>query len=293
MALQPSFPGPSGLADSLAIRKDLAGLVVRDSAGVVRGGVFPRHTSALITARSDMRVNVLAFDGVTVRSGPSFIANDGTITSPLLATAPSSNARLDLIYFKQNESSLADADNLPFIGVVTGTASADPQKPALLIAGAEELGTVYVPSTAVATNSSGVVFTASHRFTAAAGGQILFRTVAERDDFAGVIGQPGFVLADSAECVRTAAGWRRTTPRSGVATFATDGSGLGYITHGMGYAPTSVQLSQGLVNDTVGPLWMIAVGAITSTQIQVVSYRNDSLARLSGTTVVVHWEAQP
>ncbi|MDJ0337475.1 hypothetical protein [Cryobacterium sp. PH31-O1] len=178
MALNYSFPGPSGLADSTALRKDLAGLVVRDSAGVVRGGVFPRHTGALITARSDMRVNVLPFEGVTVRGGPLFIANDGAMVSPLLDYAPSSNARIDVIYFKQNESSQADADNLPIIGVVTGNPSADPQKPALLIAGAEELGTVYVPSTAVATNSSSVVITGTHAFTAAAGGVVMVRSSA-------------------------------------------------------------------------------------------------------------------
>lgn len=208
MALNYSFPGPSGLADSIALRKDLAGIVVRDSAGVVRGGVFPRHAGALITARSDMRVNVLPFEGITVRSGgPLFIANDGSMVSPALATAPTSNARIDLIYFKQNESALADADNLPFIGVVTGTAAADPQKPALTVVGAEELGTVYIPSTATATNSSGVVFTPTHRFTAAAGGTLLFRTPAERDAFAGAPGQHGYALSDSTVEVYSSAGW--------------------------------------------------------------------------------------
>ena len=180
MALNYSFPGPSGLANSTAIRKDLAGLVVRDTAGVVRGGVFPRHTNSLITARSDMRVNVLAFEGVTVRGGALFIANDGTTASPLLATAPASNARIDVIYFKQNEaaSPYADVDDSPVFGVVTGVASGDPQVPALTIAGAEPLGTVYIPSTATATNSAGVVITPTHRFTAAAGGILLVRSSA-------------------------------------------------------------------------------------------------------------------
>ena len=209
MALNYSFPGPSGLADSTAIRKDLAGLVVRDTAGVVRGGVFPRHTGALITARSDMRVNVLAFEGIAVRGGALFIANDGTTSSPLLATAPATNARIDVIYFKQNEaaSPYADVDDSPVFGVVTGVASGDPQVPALTIAGAEPLGTVYIPSTATATNSSGVVITQTFQYTVVSGGLVMFRSKTEMDAFAAVEGQSAYRLDTKGVEFRRAGAW--------------------------------------------------------------------------------------
>lgn len=182
MALQDSFPGVSGKADSTELRKDLAGLIVRDSNGVPRGGIFPRHANALISARSDMKLNVAAFEGVSVRGGgPLFMANDGVALTPLIPI-PLANSQTSVVYFKQNESGspYLDSDDLPVIGIISGAASATPVKPSIAgIAGAEELGTVTVPFDATATNSAGVVVTPTHRFTTTAGGVLPVRTVAE------------------------------------------------------------------------------------------------------------------
>ena len=204
MALTDSFPGVSGAVDSTELRKNLAGLIVRDTAGVPRAGIFPRHTNALVTARSDMALDIVEFEGVSVRGGgPLFMANDGKAQSPALATAPASNSRIDVLYFKQNENGyggFADGVNTPIFGVATGVAAASPTKPSIAgIAGAVELTTITIPSTATATNSSGVVITQTFQFTAATGGTLLFRTTADRDLYiTATPGQLSFVIGGSA-----------------------------------------------------------------------------------------------
>lgn len=211
MALIDGFPGASGTVDSTELRKNLAGLIVRDTAGVPRSGVFPRHTNALVTSRTDMALNVAAFEGVSVRGGgPLFIANDGVTQSPALATAPASNSRIDVLYFKQNESvaPYADANNLPIFGVVTGTAAASPTKPSIAgIGGATELATITIPSTATATNSSGVVITNTFQYTAASGGSVMFRSKTEMDTFAAAEGQSAYRLDTKGVEFRRAGAW--------------------------------------------------------------------------------------
>lgn len=195
MALNPSFPGPSGVTDATALRKGLAGLVVRDAAGNGRPGIFPRHANAIVTGRADMALNVAAFEGVSVRGGgPLLLANDGAAVSPMLAAAPSSNSRIDVLYFKQNESAApyADANNLPVFGVVTGAAAPIPVKPALTVAGAVELATITIPSTATTTLSSGVVITQTFLHTAAAGGVVSLRNQAEQDAYSPADGSPAY-----------------------------------------------------------------------------------------------------
>lgn len=183
MALNPSFPGPSSVTSQTALRKDLAGLILRDSAGAPRGGVFPRSISSLVTSRGDMKLNVAAFEGVSVRGGgPLFMANDGTAQTPTLPI-PVANSQISVIYFKQNEATpFTDSDNLPIFGVETGLAAAIPTKPSIAgIAGAEELATVTIPSTATATNSAGVVIAQTYEYTTTSGGVLWVRNSAERD----------------------------------------------------------------------------------------------------------------
>lgn len=87
--------------------------------------------------------------------------------------------------------------------------------------------------------------------------------------------------------------WKRQTPATGVAQFTTDGAGLGYINHGLGFTPSSVSFTQSRMDDTIGPVWKATIGALTATQIQVVSYRTDTNARLLTTIVSLHWVAYP
>lgn len=168
MALTDSFPGPSGLTDSVEAGKDLAALVAH-SGGVPKAGVTWQAAASLLVARSDLRVDVGAFKAVLVRDGAvRLLANDATAQSPDI-TVPTTNSRIDVLYVKVGEVSAGDAVDGPFFGIVQGTAAASPSKPTLNIAGALELGTITIPSTATATNSSGVVIATTVPTTAAVG----------------------------------------------------------------------------------------------------------------------------
>jgi hypothetical protein len=191
MPLIDGFPSASGAADQFEIRKDLAALVVRDSNGNPRAGVLYTNGASLLAATATMNVSIAPFPGVSVRSGgPIFNAHEGTDLL-LLDTAPASNSRIDVIYYKQTEmaSPSSDATNGPVFGFVKGTAAAIPTKPALTVPGAVELGTVTIPSTATALNSSGVVIATTAPYTTGVGGTLPFRTKAERDLFSPVAGQ--------------------------------------------------------------------------------------------------------
>ncbi|HWK19829.1 MAG TPA: hypothetical protein VNR37_03540 [Microbacteriaceae bacterium] len=128
-----------------------------------------------------MAVDVAAFTGCTVRGGgPIFMANDGTVTVSVDA-APGSNSRIDVVYFKQNESAspYSDANDNPVFGVEKGTAGAVPVKPTIPT-GAVELATILIPSGVSATNAGGVVITQTFPFTATTGGPIWVRNATER-----------------------------------------------------------------------------------------------------------------
>ena len=233
MALTDAFPGAPGVADSVDLRKGLAGLIVRDTAGVARAGIFPRHTNALVTSRADMLLNIAAFEGVSVRGGgPLFMANDGIAQSPALAAAPASNSRIDVLYFKQNENGyngFADGLITPVFGVVTGTAAASPTKPSIAgIAGATELATVTIPSTATATNSSGVVITQTFAYTAAAGGAVHFRTnAALQAETALIDGTRGYDMSNSRSYIWADGKWSDAWNTAGTVTLASGITAVG------------------------------------------------------------------
>lgn len=198
MALKNGFPAVSGAANFLDIRRDLAGLVARDSAGQIRTGIFPRHFNSLFTARANMQVDVGPFEAVVDRDGAVFLAHEGT-SQITIDAAPAANSRIDVIYIKQNEtrSPFADATNGPVFGVLKGQSSLPLTKPTNLPAGAVEIGTVTVPAGATATNSSGVVIATTARYTAAAGGTLFARTAQELDLFSSPADYTvAFVLAD-------------------------------------------------------------------------------------------------
>lgn len=199
MALRKAFGAELALPHGNDLRYDLAGTVVRSAAGVVRSGLFPPVSATLLTPSATMAVNVAAFSGVAVRdAGPVFLANDGPdVVTP--AAAPSSNSRLDVMWAKQDDASsfvlVPDADNLPKFGVLQGAASGSPvRNPTGIPAGALELGTILIPSTASNSGSAGVVITPTFLYTAMAGGTILFRNTTERGASTYTPGQSGFML---------------------------------------------------------------------------------------------------
>lgn len=170
MALTDSFPGPSGLTDSIEAGKDIAALLRHNTDGSPRAGLTWKPAGNLVTARSDLRVNIAAFKAALVRAGAArLLANDDVAQSPDF-TVPSANSRIDVLYVKVGEAALVEAEtDGPFFGILEGAPAAIPSKPVLTIDGALELATIQIPSTATATNSPGVVITQSAPTTGASG----------------------------------------------------------------------------------------------------------------------------
>lgn len=217
MSLVDGFPAVSGAADQFEISKDLAGLIVRDASGVPRSGVLYRSNVNVLTARTDMAVDVSAEVFVSVRNGGViFNANDG-VTAVTIASAPLANSRIDVIYYLQREPLAPSSDGAsgPIFGVVTGTAGVTPSKPALTIAGAVEIGTILIPSTAVATNSSGVVITTTIPFTACTGGIVPCRNATELAAWTPGNGAKASTLNDNSEWTRVSGAWKRTWSPNG------------------------------------------------------------------------------
>ena len=181
MALTKSFP--TGDAGGLSIddtRRIFAGLIARASDGSPRLGVFPAHLNPLVTSTAGMAYSVAPFVAATSRSGTGaveFVANDAATTVATTA-APASNSRIDVIWVRCLFTAYTDATGIPEFGVTKGTAGISPSKPTIP-AGALELATASIPSTASGTNSAGVVITQTFQYTAAAGGLVMVRNGTE------------------------------------------------------------------------------------------------------------------
>lgn len=180
MALTPSWPGPTGLTTTTDGRKAVAGLIVKDTAGVARSGVFPAHANPLVTARADMNVDIAPFTAAGVQfGGPVLFSNDGTTQLPSVLVAPVSGSNYYVLYAKQNESTApgTDANNNRVLGRALSAVSFAAAR-AALPEGAVELATVQVPAGTTQTNS-GAIITATHQFTATAGGIVWARDATE------------------------------------------------------------------------------------------------------------------
>jgi hypothetical protein len=180
MTLRKGLPAKLVATDADDTRYDLGSLVVAQHSASPRTGLTSKTGSTIVAGTATMAVTVSAFTAVAVRdAGAVLLANDGTVSLTLDA-APASNSRIDVIYAKQNDSSATvttpDADNVPTIGFVKGTAAASPTKPALPV-GAVELATVQIAAGNTNTNSS--VITQSAPYTSAPGGEVPFRTLAD------------------------------------------------------------------------------------------------------------------
>ena len=209
MVLSNPFPGHTTLTTFADLRRDLEGLVARNSAGVMRAGVFPDHLSPLVTGRSDMKVNIGDFRAVQNRGGAVLLANVGTDTSVTLPAAPGTNKRIDLIYVTMRSTALADTASTPVFGFVQGTASATPVAPSLPanLSTAIPLATVEIPAGATTTLSAGVVITQVYPYTALAGGTVVVRNNVELAAWTPADGARAYCVADGSEYVRASAGW--------------------------------------------------------------------------------------
>lgn len=160
-----------------------AGLIVKDTTGKIRPGLFWEGTSTIVSGKANMSYDVARFNAALSRgvsSGAVLLANDGVV-NVLTTAAPGSNSRYDVVYVWQREYSLDGTNSDPVIGVAQGTAAASPTVPSLAaFPGAIEIGRALIPAGVTATNS-GTTITQTAPFTAAAGGAVTFRTKTELD----------------------------------------------------------------------------------------------------------------
>jgi len=180
MALSGSFPtdDPAGLpiADT---RKVLAGLIVKNTSGTPRLGVFYGAASPLVTGTAGLNYSVGQFTAATSRTGAGveLVSNDGSVNA-LTTAAPASNARIDVIWTRAQFTASGDSTPAVQIGVTQGTASGTPSKPAIP-AGALELAVAEFPSSASTT--AGATITQTAQFTTVDGGTVPFRNTTEMD----------------------------------------------------------------------------------------------------------------
>lgn len=178
MALTDSLPtGDAGGLTVVDERLILAGLIAKNSDGTARVGVFPAGSGPIVTGRATMGYDIAPFKSVASRTGNGveLVANDA-VTTVATTVAPGANSRIDVIWFRTQFTANTDPGNVPIFGVTQGTAAGVPTKPPIP-AGAVELATAQVPSTATTTAS--VVITQSGPLTAAAGGIVPVRNSAD------------------------------------------------------------------------------------------------------------------
>ena len=202
MTMRKGWPAKKAATDADDTRGDLRSLVTLQVDGTPKTGISSYWNSLFpVSATATMNVSVGTFAAVAARDGGAvLLSNDGPV-NVLLDPAPVANSRIDLIYAKQNDSSstvtVPDANDLPVIGVVKGTAASSPTKPALPV-GAVELGSVLVPAGVTATNQDGVVINRPTQFTAANGAPVPFLSLADLNNWALAGGfQLAEVIADS------------------------------------------------------------------------------------------------
>ena len=167
----------------LDTRKADATKLVTNADGTPRIGVVGPNPSIVISdaSTSPMRVGVIPAGFATQRAAGDGVAhwtNDGL--QYITVTKPVSQSWIVTVYAKHDDTTAGDADNLPVIGTVTGSAAALPVE-AAIPAGALKIATILVPSTATSTQSTGVTITNVYPMTVEAGGVVPFRLKSELD----------------------------------------------------------------------------------------------------------------
>ena len=179
----PGFPTNDFDHSFETVAPALAGLIVRDMAGVPRAGLLPSRPD-LLRVRADWTLDAGGFVAVRKKGRAVLIGGSADDSLVSISPAPSANARIDVIYTRPAD--VGASESIEGLQVVTGTPGAVPAKPAIP-AEAIEVGTLRVPAGAVGT--SGAILTLTFPTTVTAGGLIPFRTTAERSAFAAIPGQ--------------------------------------------------------------------------------------------------------
>ncbi|MDY0830728.1 hypothetical protein SK224_16455 [Microbacterium sp. BG28] len=211
MALTRSLPTLA--ADGLTAtqwRQIQAGMVARSAAGVPRTGILPAHYDPLVTGKASMGFNIAPFVAALSRlpGMVEFLANPELADfSPAEYVAPNANRRIDLIWVRSRFTDATDPSNQPVFGITLGDPSGTPTEPATIPAGAEILASVETPSTATTTQSSGVVITPRHRFTALEDGIVALRSQTEANAWAPADGARAYRIDKKAGYRRGNGAW--------------------------------------------------------------------------------------
>ncbi|WP_100811798.1 hypothetical protein [Microbacterium sp. BR1] len=223
------WPAVSGAATFQDIRRALAGTVVKSSAGVLRKGILPISTSALLSGTATMVVNVATHVAVLDRNGAVFMPNEG-VAPVTLSSAPVSGSRWSVLFDKQREtdSPFSDAADGPQIDKVESTSSLSAAR-ALLPAGALELGYVQVDAGAANTLDVGVTITETVPYTAMEGGTVLVRNDTELQAWEPHDGSTAYRIDQDWAFTRIDGAWKLT---SGVLPYADAAVTAGTITGG-------------------------------------------------------------
>jgi hypothetical protein len=180
MAMRKGLPAKRTLTDADDTRYDFRNLVVCNVDGQPRGGVTAPVGTNILTGTATMAVSVGNFSAIARRdNGAILLAHEGA-SSVMIPNAPVANSRIDLVLARQNDSSSTvstpDVDDEPIIYVVSGVAGPSPIAPSVPD-GSVEIGRVTVSVGNTTTNAAVIGQTST--YTAAPGGVVPFRTVAD------------------------------------------------------------------------------------------------------------------
>lgn len=214
--LNQGFPALSEVVDAAQLRANLSGLVARNSVGAPRSGVFPRNPAPLISGTAGLAYAVAPFEGFVLIDGdPVFISLRGS-ESVATDPPPASNSRIDIVCVRQGPSA-------PELFVVKGTAAANPNRPAVP-ADAIELGSAQM--TSGSTNTNGLTFISSARFTTTSGGTMPVLNATDLASWTPMDGNRAYRLDTGTEHIRRGGQWVsaiRTPTRYPVSAFTVAG----------------------------------------------------------------------
>lgn len=163
-------------------RLALAGLTTSSSGLGVVPGVL---SGGFVTGMSAWTYSVGHGHFVTTRGageGAHLFSVDGATTTEAVSAAPASGSRYDLIWVRQRDVDLGDADSAAVVGVTSGSSSGSPSKPyGSVPAGALVLAEAQVFAGATQTDHASVTITHVATFVAARGGVIPARNASALD----------------------------------------------------------------------------------------------------------------
>lgn len=183
MALSKSFIRNAAAAPLDARLMNMAG-IVSNADGTPRVGVLGAVGPSIVSTTATMNVSIATAGAEFATSkgkadGVAIFTNDG-IATVAISAAPVSNSRWTIVWVKHEDNTTGDAASLPIFGTTDGAAAASPTAPAIPT-GALELARLQIFSGTTATNGGANTLTNTYRMTAARGGTVPVRTIAERD----------------------------------------------------------------------------------------------------------------